>query len=139
MKINHSEKAVWDIFSKFIRARDADWRGYVRCISCGCIKNWKDGIDAGHFIAQGSDSALKYNEINVNGQCSEYCNRRMSGNLIMYRIGLVRKVGEEKVKLLEQSHFFKTTKKRPNQLELNAMYDYYSQKFKELKKEKCLD
>jgi hypothetical protein len=139
MKIDHSEKAVWGMFSKFIRARDADWRGYVRCISCGCIKKWNRGIDAGHYIARGNDNALKYNEINVNGQCSEYCNRRLSGNLIMYRIGLVRKVGEEKVKLLEESHFFKTTKKNLNQLERNAAYDFYKKEFEKLNKEKCLD
>lgn len=139
MKINHTEDAVWRVFSKFIRARDADWRGNCRCISCGVIKNWKDGIDAGHFISKGSDSALKYNEMNVNAQCSEYCNRRMSGNLILYRIGLVRKIGEENVIKLEQAHFFKTTKKKPNQLELNAMFDYYTKKFNKLKKEKCLD
>ena len=139
MKINHTEDAVWRIFSKFIRARDADWRGNCKCISCGIMRNWKDGIDAGHFISQGSDSALKYNEMNVNAQCSEYCNRRMSGNLILYRIGLVRKYGEDNVKKLEQSHFFKTTKKKMDQLQLNIMFDFYTKKFKELKKEKCLD
>ena len=137
--INHSEKNVWDIFSKFIRARDADWRGNCRCISCGIIKNWKDGIDAGHYIAQGSDYALKFNEINVNAQCSYYCNKMKSGNLILYRIGLVGKVGEKKVKELEQSHFFKTTRKKLNQTELNLMYNYYKEKFEKLKKEKCLD
>ena len=96
-------------------------------------------MDAGHFISQGSDSALKYNEMNVNAQCSEYCNRRMSGNLILYRIGLVRKVGEDNVKKLEQSHFFKTTKKKMDQLQLNVMFDFYTKKFNELKKEKCLE
>lgn len=137
--INHSESAVWRIFSKFIRARDADWRGSCRCISCGAIRNYKDGIDAGHYIDQGSDYALKFDEINVNAQCSNYCNRMKSGNKILYRIGLVRKYGEEAVKKLEQAHFFKTTKKKMCQFELNAMYDFYSKKFNELKKEKCLE
>jgi hypothetical protein len=135
--LNHSEKSVWDIFSKFIRGRDANWQGYSNCISCGTIKNWKQ-MDSGHYIAKGSDSALKFNEINNNAQCAS-CNQYKSGNLIEYRQGLIQKYGEEKVKLLEQSHYFKTTKKKLDQFQLNAMYDFYKKKFNTLKKEKCLE
>ncbi len=137
--MNHKESAVWAMFSKFIRARDADWNGYCKCISCGRVKKWNDSIDAGHYIPKGSDSALKYNEINVNAQCSYYCNKMKSGNQLLYRIGLVGKVGEEKVKQLEMAHFHKTTKKKPNQIELNLMYNYYRDEFNKLKKQKCLD
>lgn len=137
MSKNKSEKSLWDIFSKFIRARDADWRGYCNCISCSVMKNWKQ-MDSGHYIPKGSDSALKYNEINNNAQCDS-CNRFKSGNLISYRMGLINKYGEEKVKQLEQSHYFKTTKKKLNQLQINVMYDYYKKEFEKLKKEKCLD
>jgi hypothetical protein len=116
-------------------------------------------FDSGHYIAKGSDSALKFNEINYNAQCTSCnlgndvnfltiylrnhlvadSNQYKSGNLIEYRQGLVRKYSEEKVKLLEQSHYFKTTKKKPDQLQLNAMYDFYKKKFNTLKKEKCLE
>ena len=134
--MNHKENAVWGVFSKLIRARDADERGYCRCISCNTIKNWKE-MDAGHYISVGSDRALKYNEMNVNSQCTS-CNQFKSGNLIEYRRGLVLKYGEEKVKSLEQSHYFKTSRKKLNQLELNTMFDYYSKEFKKLEKLKCL-
>ena len=137
MAKNKSENSVWNIFSKFIRARDANWQGYCKCISCSVMKNWKE-MDSGHFIPKGSDYALKFNEINNNAQCTS-CNRYKSGNLISYRFGLVNKYGEKKVKQLEQSHYFKTTKKKLDQLQLNMMYDYYKKKFDELKKEKCLD
>jgi len=137
MSKNKSEKTLWDIFSKFIRARDANWQGYCTCISCSKTANWKT-FDAGHYIPKGSDSALKYNEINNNAQCFA-CNSMKSGNLIEYRFGLVRKYGEKKVKLLEQSHYFKTTKKKLDQLQLNTMYEYYKNEFDKLKKEKCLD
>jgi hypothetical protein len=136
MSINHNEKAVWRVFSKFIRARDANWQGYCQCISCSTQKNWKE-MDAGHYISVGSDRALKYNELNVNAQCTS-CNKFKSGNLINYRRGLISKVGEKEVERLEQSHFFKTTKKKLNQLELNAMFDYYNKEFKKLAKQKCL-
>lgn len=128
--INHDEKAVWRMFSRFIRARDTDENGYCRCISCGTVRHWKE-MDCGHYIAKGSDTALKYNEINNNGQCTS-CNVYKSGNLINYRQGLINKYGEKLVKELETSHFFKVTKKKPNQLELNAMFNYYKQEFKKL-------
>lgn len=137
--MNHKESAVWTMFSRFIRARDADDNGYCRCISCNKVRKWNDSIDCGHYIAKGSDSALKYNELNNNAQCSYYCNKMKSGNPIMYRIGLVDKIGEEKVKQLELSHQFKTTKNKPSQLELNIMFNYYRDEFNKLKKQKCLD
>lgn len=129
--MQHTEKSLWAVFSKFIRLRDSDERGYCRCISCSTIKQWNDGIDAGHFIPVGSDQALKYEEMNVNGQCTS-CNKYKSGNLISYRQGLIAKYGEDKVKRLELSHEFKTTKKKLNQFEINALYFDYSKKVKDL-------
>jgi hypothetical protein len=136
--LNHTEDSLWKIFSKFIRARDANWQGYCKCISCSAVKKWKE-MDAGHFINQGSDYGLKYNENNVNAQCSS-CNLYKSGNLFEYRFGLVSKIGEDKVKQLEQSHYFKSQKlnKKLNQLQINIGFDFYNKKFKELSKEKCL-
>ena len=121
-----TESNLWRIFSKFIRLRDADWRGYVKCISCGIMKFWKE-TDCGHYIAVGADRALKYNEINNNGQCRS-CNLFKSGNLINYRQGLVNKYSEEVVKKLETSHWFKTTKKKLLQSEINIMYSFYKAK-----------
>ena len=134
--INHNEKALWKMFSKFIRARDADERGYCRCISCSKIDNWKT-FDAGHYQSVGSDRALKYNEVNVNAQCSS-CNMYKSGNLINYRQGLDHKYGEKIVKDLEISHHFKTTKKKLIQSEINVMYDYYKKEFQKLENLKNL-
>jgi len=135
-KKNITEKTLWKTFSLFIRARDANWQGYVKCISCNTKLHYKK-MDAGHYISVGSDRALKYNEINVNGQCRS-CNSFKSGNLVAYRFGLIGKYGEKKVKALEASHYFKTTKKKLNQLEIDALCIYYRKKFKNLKKEKSL-
>lgn len=133
---NHSEKSLWVIFSKYIRARDADDNGYCRCISCCLTENWKK-MDAGHYIAQGSSYALKYNENNVNAQCTS-CNKFKSGNLINYRIGLVNKIGEKAVKNLEAIYQMKKISKKLNQLELNELYKLYNNKFKELESKKNL-
>lgn len=134
---NHTEATLWIIFSKYIRARDANYQGYVRCISCSTVKKWNDGIQAGHFIPRGSDYALKFNEVNVNGQCVS-CNEYKSGNLIEYRAGLIVKYGEQVVKDLEIAHALKTTQKKLDQITINLLYDYYNKKFKELQKQKCL-
>jgi len=127
---NHTEKELWTLFSNYIRTRDADWRGYAKCISCSTVKQWKE-FDCGHYIPKGSDYALKFDEINNNAQCRA-CNYFKSGNLIEYRKGLVSKCGEKMVKKLELSHEFKTTKKKLNQFEINVMYKDYQDKLKRL-------
>lgn len=86
-------KDAQTVFNKFIRERDKD-KG---CISCG------SGVDhAGHYFSQGHHSKLRFNEVNVNGQCLR-CNNFLHGNLINYRIGLVKRYGEQKVLMLESS------------------------------------
>lgn len=48
--------------------------------------------------------ATRYSELNCNAQCS-HCNRFDEGNVQGYRKGLIEKIGEEKVLLLEaQKH-----------------------------------
>ena len=88
-------------------------------------------MDCGHFIPKGSDTALKYNEINNNAQCYS-CNVMKSGNLINYRPRLMLKYDKKTVEKLEQSHYFKTTKKRLTQLEINELYKFYKIKVEEL-------
>lgn len=127
---NHNEKAVWRVFSQFIRLRDSNWQGYCQCISCSAMKPITE-MHCGHYISKGSDSALKLNEINNNAQCAG-CNLFKSGNLIEYRRGLVNKYDEKTVVALEQSHWFKVSHKKLNALELNATYEYYKKKIKDL-------
>lgn len=81
------------VFNKFIRERDKD----SGCISCtGPVEQ------AGHYFSQGHNSALRYNEFNTNGQCVR-CNMYLSGNLIKYRQGLIKRYGEKEVLKLEQN------------------------------------
>lgn len=80
------------VFNAYIRARDKE----LGCISCGA-----EVEQAGHYHSQGHHSALRYDPINTNGQCRR-CNMFLSGNLIKYRQGLVRKYGEQVVLDLEE-------------------------------------
>jgi hypothetical protein len=79
------------VFNKFIRLRDKD-KG---CISCGATVT-----EAGHYYSQGHHSALRFNEINTNGQCTR-CNCFLHGNLIKYREGILKRWGKDKLLLLE--------------------------------------
>lgn len=79
-------------FNRFIRDRDK----YSGCISCG------GSVDhAGHYFTVGQHSALRFDEVNCQGQCVS-CNCYKHGNLIYYRKGLVKKYGELEVEALER-------------------------------------
>ena len=79
-------------FNKWIRHRDKG----INCISCG--KEMKEGnIDAGHLWSAGGHSNIRFNEYNVNAQCSRPCNKDKSGDINNYRIGFVKRYGIEKL------------------------------------------
>jgi len=99
------------VFNKWIRERDKQ-KG---CISCGA-----EVEQAGHYRSQGSYSSLRFNEVNVQGQCVR-CNHFLSGNHIDYRIGLVKRYGEQKVQYLES---IKPMKKW-SRFELEAIIEQY--------------
>ncbi|PVX61261.1 recombination protein NinG [Paraburkholderia unamae] len=86
-------------FNAWIRQRDAG----LPCISCGRAASWRGQWDAGHYRSVGSNPASRFDPFNVNKQCGP-CNVHLSGNLIAYRVGLVRKIGLEAVERLEGPH-----------------------------------
>jgi hypothetical protein len=83
------------IFNTYIRLRDKD-KG---CISCGGKVE-----HAGHFYPQGAYSALRFHEINVNGQ-DELCNCGKYGNLEEYEKGLIKRYGQKAVDELHSKAF----------------------------------
>lgn len=85
-------------FNKFIRNRDSK-DGYFTCISCGYSKR-TELMHAGHYLSAGNNSAVRFDERNVHGQCSQ-CNTHLHGNLLEYRKGLIQKIGLEQVEALE--------------------------------------
>ena len=117
------------VFNHYIRLRDSiDGDGHKGfCISCGRLAfdaNWQ----AGHFIH--NKLAVQFDEDNVNGQCKS-CNKYRHGNTVNYRINLVKKIGESRVKRLERKQSNRT-----------KIYDFiyeelikeYRKKIKEIKK-----
>ena len=85
------------VFNKYIRLRDQD----DGCISCGSKSAY--AYHAGHYRSIGSAGQLRFNELNCHRQCSA-CNTHLSGNLIRYRHGLIRKIGIHAVETLESDN-----------------------------------
>jgi len=85
------------IFNAYIRKRDKD----LPCVSCG--KFTAQEFHAGHYIAK-TYKILRFNENNVWKQCSR-CNTRLRGNLIPYRIELVKRIGLVEVEKLENARY----------------------------------
>lgn len=112
------------MFNKYIMARDAG----KPCISCGTDKRDIDYC-AGHWLPRGRSAALRFNEFNCHRQCNNSCNRKNSGNLIPYRIALVKLYGEEKVLWLEGPHEMP----RYRIDDYKRIYEEFKLKIKELK------
>lgn len=84
-------------FNAYIRARDAN----MPCISCG---RYHEGqYHAGHYRTTKAAPELRFNELNVHKQCSA-CNTHLSGNIVEYRINLIKKIGIDRVEWLEGPH-----------------------------------
>jgi hypothetical protein len=85
------------VFNKFIRIRDAN----NACISCG--RHHQGQYHAGHYRTVGSAPHLRFNEQNVHKQCAP-CNNHKSGDIVNYRMNLVKKIGIESVEQLESNN-----------------------------------
>ena len=81
------------VFNKFIRLRD-EGNG---CISCG-IKTGQ--MHAGHYRTTAACPEFRFDDANCHLQCSQ-CNNHKSGNIVEYRINLVRKIGEAEMERIE--------------------------------------
>lgn len=86
-------------FNAFVRARD-EVRG-LPCISCG--RHHQGSWDAGHYLSRGARPELRFNEANCHRQCVP-CNQHLHGNLALYRVGLIERIGSAAVEGLEGPH-----------------------------------
>ena len=116
-------KDTQQAFNAWVRERDAE----LPCISCG--RHHQGKYDAGHYRTVGSNPALRFEPLNCHRQCSP-CNTQLSGNIVNYRIALVKRIGSEQVDWLEGPH----EPKKYTVEELKAMTADYRAKTRDLKK-----
>lgn len=115
------KKRADDWNSWYVRLRDCSFNGSEwvgTCITCsktGVVAyldpetaqkrptkaiRYVSGWDNGHFISRGR-LVVRYNDQNVNLQCSYRCNRMRSGEYEKYRLALKDKYGNEVPEQLE--------------------------------------
>ncbi|CAI8819718.1 Bacteriophage lambda NinG family protein [Pseudomonas sp. IT-P100] len=109
-------------FNTWVRHRDAG----LPCVSCGRHHNGQ--WHAGHYRTVGGNPELRFEPLNVWRQCAP-CNNHQSGNVVNYRIELVRRIGADKVEWLEGPH----DPKRYTIEEIKAIKAEYRAKTRELK------
>ena len=109
-------------FNAWIRARDEG----LPCISCG--RHHQGQWHAGHYLSTGARPELRYTESNVHRQCAP-CNTHLSGNAVLYRIGLINRIGSDAVEWLEGPHELP----KWTAADYRAIRDTYRQKLKEMK------
>lgn len=124
------------VFNECVRLRDTDDNGNGNCISNPevTLKFGTANCQAGHFISAGSCPRLRFDERNVHLQ-SKSDNYFKSGNLLEYRRYLIKKIGEDQVKELEQISLNKKPFKW-DRFELIEIIETYKAKSKELRKQK---
>jgi hypothetical protein len=113
----HSDyiKELQTVFNKYIRERDKD----KPCISCG--NELKGKYDAGHYYSVGNYPALRFNEMNVSGQCV-HCNQWRGGSLHEYREGLIKRIGIEAVEMLDSKRNDSNKLTIPELINLKEIY-----------------
>lgn len=126
-KLNQNDRRWWikkatTVCNTYIRMRDAK----LPCVSCG--RHHGGQYHAGHYRPAGNNSFLRFSEINIHKQCAP-CNNHKSGNLVDYRINLIKRIGQQSVDWLDGPH---PTKKWTID-ELREVVDYYKRKIKDLK------
>ena len=118
-------------FSLFIRARDAMPNGYAKCISCGKIHFWRE-LQCGHYMSRRYMST-RFDEDNCHAQCVA-CNMFNQGNIQGYRRGLLEKIGEKRINLIEVKAMSMT--RQYSDLEYKELIKYYKLRTEKLRKEK---
>jgi len=115
-------KKAQTYFNAYIRARDK----HKTCVSCD--KPLGSKFDAGHYYSAGGFGSVRFNELNVHGQCV-YCNQHLHANLLNYQIGIEQRIGGEAlIELHEQAHQVRKYTRE----ELRDIIEIYKRKIKEL-------
>lgn len=108
--------------------RYEDLQAGYGCISCGTHNpvQWHGG----HYRTVKAAKQHRFNPDNVHLQCSQ-CNNHDSGNIVEYRINLVKRIGLERVEAIEHDN----RTKRWTKEELIQIRDHYRSELRKLKKE----
>jgi hypothetical protein len=88
-------KLAQQVFNKYINLRDKG----KDCISC--FKPITGRVNASHYYNANNHYTLRFDEDNVHSSCIT-CNQHLHGNLIQYRKGLQERIGDARIKRLDE-------------------------------------
>ena len=91
-------KELDSVYSKYIRQKDADDNGQVKCYTCDKVKHWKS-IDCGHYISR-RHLTTRFFEKNTKPQCKG-CNIFKEGNKPVYALELIKEYGKDVLEELD--------------------------------------
>jgi hypothetical protein len=113
------------VFSQWIRLSEADDSGMVECFTCGTVKPWNQGMQAGHFVSR-SHFSVRWLPFNVRPQCVA-CNMFHQGRQYEFGQKLNRVYGDDmSEQLLRQSkqpHQYNAEQLKQMRLELQKEVD----------------
>jgi len=121
-----AKKALDDIFSKWVRLKDADKNGFCTCVTCGKTAHYKK-MQAGHYVSR-SHMATRWVPENVHVQCP-FCNIFKKGAMDEYALFIIKKYGPEQLEKLNQAKH-RTTKFHT--YDLTAMIAVYKRELEKL-------
>ena len=127
-----NDAKLWNVFSEYIRLRDADEFGNCKCFTCGLIRHWRQ-VDCGHGIGR-QHKSTKFDEKNNHAQCKR-CNGFEGGRMDVYKQRVDERYGPGTWDALEVKS--RMTCKR-GKFEIDTMTEYYRQEVKKLKQLKGL-
>ena len=132
--ISQLKKHLDNIFSLYIRLRDATSEGLVQCFTCSRISHYKSGMQNGHFQSRRHHST-RWNETNCQVQCVK-CNMYEQGEQFRFGLGLDGKYGEGTSEELE---FLARTIMKVSRIDYEEKISYYKDLVEKLKKEKGIE
>lgn len=126
-KTAYDELHLWPVFSTFVRLRDSDQDGILKCFTCSRRMHWRNA-QCGHGVPR-QHKATKYNEINNNGQCPK-CNAWEGGMREVYKEEMDKRHGAgtwDKMIVASRS-----TYKELGEAEVDVMVEYYEKEVERL-------
>ena len=132
--ISKLKKELDNIFSLYIRLRDATDEGMVQCFTCNKVSHYKSGMQNGHFQSR-KHLATRWSETNCQVQCVG-CNMFKSGEQYKFSIALDSKYGEGKA---EELQLLARTIMKVSRIDYEDKISYYKDLVNKLKKEKGIE
>ena len=114
------KRKLWKLFSEYIRRRDADENGMVKCFTCPKIMHWKES-QAGHYMSQSLGLWTVFLETNVHNQCGA-CNLYKRGNPTVYAVELMKRYGPH---ILEELQAQRKENYKINRAEYEELIEKY--------------